>query len=175
MRSLYFCSNWALWLLAPGAFAAHPQPTLPSQPVSPSLSRLHISRRFLLKGPVLPLGFATLAAPPINHLPTRSWKGAGRGAMAPARVAKQPAQEGWMSENRWQIAKWLQQRTSLCQKPCSGEVPPPPPRSAKHCVIVKSKSKGYCNEHTLPAQLLIVKKLRGGCDHTAYGNRNVIR
>ena len=80
-----------------------------------------------------------------------------------------------MSENRWQIAKRLQQQISLCQKPCLGEVPPPPLPSAKHCVIVKSKSKGHCNEHTLPAQLLIVKELRGGCDHTAYGNRNVIR
>lgn len=124
MRSLYFCSNCALWLLAVGASPANaPKPA--------SLSRLPISGRFLFTGPVLPLGFTTLPAPPINHLPARSRRCGGRGAMAPARVARQPAREGWMPENCWQMAKWLQQRTPLCQKtPCLGEVPPPHPASA---------------------------------------------
>lgn len=50
----------------------------------------------------------------------------------------------------------------------------PPLLSAKHYTIVKSKSKGHCNKNTLPAQLLIVKKLWGGPGHTVCGNRNVI-
>lgn len=83
MRSLDFCSNCAPLTTGPGRFhctsPAKAPPRLASVPVQRSspASWVHRARN-----------------PPINHLPPCSWQRAGRPAMAPSRVARQPAPEG---------------------------------------------------------------------------------
>lgn len=165
--ALIFAPVVPLWLLALGAaFTAHPQPKLPNQAVSPPsrCTAVPVQRSS-------PASWVHRARGPADKSSPNALSATRRPPSAGSIPGCQATRARGMPEDRWQMAKRLQQQTPLCQKRVGEKRLPRP----QHRTIVKSKSKGYCDEHTLPAQLLIVKKLRGGCDHTAYGNRNVIR